>query len=112
MKTDIKKHMKPTKVKGLPESLRQELKTARLKHGWSQLELGQRIGLPQMHISAIETGKIVPRFNTLLDLVRILDYDFLMVHRSLVPTVQSLMRDYDDGTEERPLYADNEDSEE
>jgi transcriptional regulator with XRE-family HTH domain len=85
---------------------------ARQKRGWSQVELGRRVGMPQMHISGIETGKIVPRFDTLLDLVRVLDFDLVMVPRPLVPAVQGLIRDYrnpssdsdlDQG--ERPLYA-------
>jgi transcriptional regulator with XRE-family HTH domain len=90
-----------------------ELKQERLKRGWSQLELGRRVGLPQAHISAIETGKTVPRFDTLLDLVRVLDRDLVLVPRALVPAVQALIRNYrhgggtqhgDDG--EQPLYAD------
>ena len=57
-------------------------------------------------------GKIVPRFDTLLDLVRVLDRDLLMIPRALVPAVQALIRDNrshdrtaeaDEG--ERPLYA-------
>ena len=97
----------------LPERLREELKEARSKRGWSQLELGRRIGLPQAHVSAIETGRTVPRFDTLLDLVRVLDRDLVLVPRALVPAVQALIRDHrreaeapgEDG-EERPLYAD------
>jgi len=67
-----------------------------------------------MHISGIETGKIVPRFDTLLDLVRVLDHDLLMVPRALVPVVQALLRDHRrlDGAEpERPLYAVDDDDE-
>ena len=60
------------RLKQLPEAMRKELMAARLKRGWSQAELGQRAGLPQMHISGIETGKIVPRVDTMLDLVRVL----------------------------------------
>ena len=72
-----------------------------------------------MHISGIETGKIVPRFDTLLDLVRVLDRDLLMVPRALVPAVQALIRDHrrpdrdvnaDEG--ERSLYAAELDREE
>jgi len=63
-----------------------------------------------MHISAIESGKVVPRFDTLLDLVRLLDFDLLMVPRSLVPVAQALIRDHrspqsshaEEG--EQPLY--------
>jgi transcriptional regulator with XRE-family HTH domain len=102
--------MKPLRLNRLPEDLRRELKEARKKRGWSQLELGRRVGLPQAHISAIETGKTVPRYDTLLDLVRVLGRDLVLVPRPLVPAVQALIRDYrrgeGGGDEERPLYAD------
>lgn len=95
----------------LPDALRKDLVAARHKRGWSQAELGLRTGLPQMHISGIETGKIVPRFDTLLDLVRVLGFDLLLVPRTLAPAVQALIRDHrhpagvgtDEG--ERSLYA-------
>src|SRR5208282_5141821 len=94
MGKNIKKHIKPVRLGALPADMRRELKEARRKRGWSQAELGRRTGLPQMHISGIESGKIVPRYDTLLDLVRILDHDLLMVPRWLVPAVQALIRDY------------------
>jgi transcriptional regulator with XRE-family HTH domain len=99
------------RLKRLPDAMRKEMVAARHKRCWSQAELGQPSGLPQMHISGIETGKVVPRFDTLLDLVRVLGYDLLLVPRSLVPGVRALIRDHqhpaDEG--ERPLYAvDNE----
>src|SRR6266849_10373854 len=99
--------MNIARLHSLPEALRVELKEARKSRGWSQAELGQRSGLPQMHISGIETGKIVPRFDTLLDLVRVLGYDLLLVPRSLAPGVQALIRDHQHPADEseRPLYA-------
>lgn len=107
--------MRPTRLASLPEGLRKELKEARLKRGWSQLELGRRAGLPQAHVSAIETGRTVPRFDTLLDLVRVLDRDLVLVPRELVPAVQALIRDYRRTAEEGPegeaaraLYADDD----
>jgi len=110
MEKNIKKHIKPLRLKSLPADMRQQLKDERLKRGWSQAELGMRSGLPQMHISGIESGKIVPRFDTLLDLVRVLDQDILLIPRALVPAVQSLIRDHrhhdgSRGSDERPLYA-------
>lgn len=107
-------HIKRTRPTGLPDDLLRALIAARQALGWSQRELGGRVGLPQVHISGIETGKVVPRFNTLLDLVRVLGYDLLLVPRSLVPAVQSMSRDQsdpdrrspDDG--ERPLYASHD----
>jgi transcriptional regulator with XRE-family HTH domain len=109
MEKHIIKHIKPLRLEGLPEDLRRELKEARVTRGWSQRELGSRLGLPQMHISGIESGKIVPRYDTLLELVRILDRDLLMVPRALVPVVQSIIRDHfrhdqQGENEERALY--------
>jgi transcriptional regulator with XRE-family HTH domain len=108
----MRSHIKSTHNQGLPEAMREELRTERQRRAWSQAELGRRVGLPQMHISGIESGKIVPRFDTLQELVRVLGYDLLLVPRSLVPVAQALVRDHrnpqasqgaDEG--ERPLYA-------
>jgi len=93
MENNITKHINPLRLDGLPEDMRRALKEAREKRGWSQRELGSRLGLTQAHISGIESGKIVPRYDTLLELVRILDRDLLMVPRPR-PVVQSLIRDH------------------
>lgn len=113
----MQSHIAATRLKGLPDSMRRSLAEIRRAHGWSQAELGRRVGMPQVHISNIESGKVVPRFNTLLEIVRVLEYDLLLVPRPLIPAVQSLIRDYhqpgaasdiDEG--ERPLYAQRDDS--
>ncbi len=78
---------------GVPQALREQLKVRRRERGWTQQELGRRVGLPQMHISGIETGKVVPRFDTLLEIVRTLGDDLLLVPRTLVPAVQGLVRE-------------------
>ena len=113
MNQDIVSHINPLRFDGLPTGLREALKRARKNRGWSQRELSARLGLPQMHISRIESGKVVPRYDTLLDLVRILDHDLVMVPRSLVPVVESLVRDslrpdHQRDGEERSLYADGD----
>ena len=109
MKTNIKKDIKMLRLEALPDDLRRVLKEAREERAWTQRQLASRVGLTQKHISGIESGKIVPRYDTLLELVRALDRDLLMVPRALVPVVQSLVRDHltdqpGEG-EERPLYA-------
>ncbi len=115
MNKNITKHIKPLRLEGLPEDMRRALKEVREKRGWTQRELASRLGLTQTHISGIESGKIVPRYDTLLELVRILDRDLLMVPRALVPVVQSLIRDHarpDQGEgDERSLYANDADEE-
>ena len=67
-----------------------------------------------MHVSGIESGKIVPRFDTLLDYVRGLDHHLLLIPRTLVPAVMALVREHKasnrpGGEEERSLYAVSED---
>jgi len=105
--------MKPLRLGRLPKAFSDELRATRLRRGWSQAELGRQVGLPQPHVSGIETGRIVPRFDTLLDVVRVLGLDLVLVDRSLTPVVKALVRDARDGDAgdgERPLYAfDGED---
>jgi len=109
--------MESERSTGLPTEMREALLGARRARGWSQAELGKRVGLPQTHISGIETGKVSPRFNTLLDLVRVLDHDLLLVPRAMVPATQALIRDHrkpdeggpDEG--ERSLYAGDQEEE-
>ena len=110
MAIDTRKHIKPLRPKRLPADIRESIKDARGKRGWGQRELGAAVGLPQPHISAIESGEIVPRFDTLLEIVRALDLDLLLVPRSLVPVVQSLIRaQKEPESAERPLYAADDD---
>ena len=114
MDNDVTNDIKKLRLDGLPEDLRRTLKQARVNHGWSQRELASRAGLTQKHISSIESGKIMPRYDTLLELVRILEHDLIMVPRALVPAVQSMVRDHlrhdrrEEG-DERPLYAVDDD---
>ena len=38
------KHIKPTRLNQLPDAVRKEIIEARQKRGWSQIELGRRVG--------------------------------------------------------------------
>ena len=113
MVSDATKGVRPLRQKALPAELRRALIDARQKRGWSQRDLASRLGIGQRHISAIESGKIVPRYDTLLEMVRMLDRDLIMVPRALVPVVQSLVRDHlkdqEGEGEERSLYAADRD---
>jgi transcriptional regulator with XRE-family HTH domain len=109
MTYDAKNGVKPLRQKALPAEMRHALIEARKKCDWSQRDLASRLGIGQRHISGIESGKIVPRYDTLLEIVRMLDCDLIMVPRALVPIVGSLVRDHlkdEQGEgEERSLYA-------
>jgi len=107
--------MKQIRLKTLPDDLRRELRAVRKAKGWSQSELAQKAGLKQHHLSAIETGRIVPRYDTLLDILRVLDRDLVLVPRELQSAVQALIRDHRNRdahgqSKERSLYAQDEDT--
>ena len=107
----MKKHVKPVRFKALPIDLREAIKRGRAERGWSQRALGAAVRLPQAHISAIESGQVVPRFDTLIDILRLLNLDLLLVPRSLVPAVQNLIRAHNEPeSPEKPLYASDEDA--
>ena len=69
-----------------------ELKAARKAAGLSQTELGAKVGLPQSHISQIETGRIDIRLTSLMEISRALGLEPMAIPRALVPTVQSILR--------------------
>src|SRR2546429_9913964 len=108
MKNDVKKGVKPLRQKALPAELRRALREAREKRGWSQRDLASRLSGGQRPISGIESAKIVPRYDTLLQLVPALGPDLLPAPRALAPAVQSPLRDHlkDQPAEgdERTLY--------
>jgi transcriptional regulator with XRE-family HTH domain len=109
MVLDATKGVRLRRPKALPVELRRALIEARHKRRWSQRDLASHLRIGQRHISGIESGKVVPRYDTLLEIVRMLDHDLIMVPRALVPVVQSLVRDHHNDQEgegeERSLYA-------
>ncbi len=64
------------------------LKKARLEKGLSQRALGARVGVPQSHISKIESGLVDLQASSLIELARALELELMLVPRILVPTVQ------------------------
>ena len=80
----------------LSHTIRSAIRTARKNRGWSQSATAAQVGLTQKHVSMIESGKIMPRFDTLLDLIRALDLDLVIVPRSLTPTIDAMVHDLTD----------------
>lgn len=102
--------MKPLRLNALPSDVRQQLIESRKRRNLTQKELGARIGLSQKHVSEIENGKIAPRYDTVLELFRVLDLDLVVVPRRLVPVIRGIIADHyaDDRSahhdDDRPLY--------
>jgi len=81
-------------------TIQQQLRDVRRTQHISQKALGSRMGLPQSHLSAIETGKVDPRLSSIIEIARLLDYEPLLVPRTLLPTVRAML----EGQAEAPLW--------
>lgn len=68
------------------------LRVARDAKALSQRELSKLSGVPQSHISKIETGEVDLRLSSLIELARVLDLELTLVPRKSVPAVQSVIR--------------------
>ncbi len=84
----------------------ERLKTARLEKGLTQTELGNKLGLPQSHISKIEQGVSSPQLSTLSDMARVLDLELTLVPRLLLPAVRALLSGDD---KDKPRWQPDED---
>ena len=80
----------------LPPKIRAAIRQARRAQGRSQLDVARDVGLTQKHVSNIETGKVVPRFDTMLEIVWALNFDMVLVPRSATALVNSLVRGQSD----------------
>ena len=97
--------MEPRKSDGLPTAMLAEIRDARLAKNLTFEELGKSLGLTSRQISDIETGRVVPQFGTLSELLRLLALDLVVVPQALVPAVESLVQYERELEDDPPLYA-------
>jgi len=74
------------------EDIATNIREARLAKLLTQKELGQRVGLPQSHISKIEKGTVDLQLSSLVEIVRALDLDIKLVPRKAIPAVEGAVR--------------------
>src|SRR5215831_1754209 len=74
------------------EHLAEILREARQRQGLSQRAVSALSGVPQGHISKIESGAIDLRLSSLIELARALDLEVTLVPRNAVPAVKSIVR--------------------
>ncbi len=86
-------------------SILNKLKIARQEKGLNQTEFGNKLGLPQSHISKIERGETDPRLSTVVDMARIVDRELLLVPRRLAPVIRSMM---EGGQDQEPMWKPDE----
>ena len=73
-----------------PVEFVEALAQARRDRGLSQKALGARLGLPQSHISKIESGKTDLRLSSLIEFARQLDLELVLVPRKYLPAIRAL----------------------
>ncbi len=73
------------------KSIIEQLKSYRLAMGLKQAVMGEKIGLPQSHLSKIESGGTDPRLSTVLDMARALDQELVLIPRQLLPQLRALV---------------------
>lgn len=73
------------------DEILQTLRIAREQSGLSQRDLSARIGVPQSHISKIESGATDLRLSSLVELARALDYELVLVPRKALAAVEVIV---------------------
>ena len=87
------------------EPIAERLKEARERKGLSQRQLGKLVGVPQSHISKIESGAVDLRLSSLVELARALDLELTVVPRKSLSAVQSIARSGEAGSGDAPERA-------
>lgn len=83
---------------GKPEQTRaiilvESLVKARRQKGLTQKAVATQLGIPQSHLSRIESGTVDLRTSNLVELARLLELELVLVPRSLVPAVAKLVQE-------------------
>lgn len=74
------------------EHIAASLKESRENKGLSQRELSARSGVPQSHISKIESNAVDLRLSSLASLAHALDLELALIPRKAAPAVRSIAR--------------------
>ena len=74
------------------EELAASLREARIAKALTQKALGQRVGLPQSHISKIEKGAVDLKLSSLVEIARALELEIKLVPRKALPAVEGAVR--------------------
>ena len=64
---------------------------ARKQKSLSQTELGEKLGMPQSHISKIERKETDLRLSSVIDMARVLGLELVLVPRDKLNTLQHLI---------------------
>lgn len=74
------------------EHLARRLRDVRKAQGMSQRTLSAKAGIPQSHISKIESGAVDLRVSSLVEIARVLNLELELVPRNSVSAVRAIAR--------------------
>lgn len=74
------------------EEIAANIREARIAKALTQKALGQRVGLPQSHISKIEKGAVDLKLSSLVEIARALELEIKLVPRKALPAVEGAVR--------------------
>jgi transcriptional regulator with XRE-family HTH domain len=79
-----------------------QLKKTRENRGLSQRELSARSGIPQGHISKIESGNVDLRLSSLVAIARVLELEFALIPRKHLSAINSIVGRANSKSNEEP----------
>ena len=90
-------------------SLLLELKGIRKQKHLSQIRVSELIRMPQGHLSNIENGKVDPKLSSVMEIARVLDHELILVPRSSLALVNSVLKGSQDDATTPAWLPDDED---
>lgn len=84
------------------------IRVQRNRRGISQLELGERLKMPQSQIARFEAGERDIRLSTLMEIARALDLEPMLVPKRLIPAVRYMIEAPEQRTASGPRLVGND----
>lgn len=79
------------KMRNVLTNIIKALKIARKNKELSQAQLAKKLGVPQSHLSKIESGTIDIRLSSLIEIARTLELEPMLISRDKVSIVQAIL---------------------
>jgi len=87
------------------------LRVARFRKRLSQSDLAVKLGVPQSHISKIESGKINPTLGIVTEIARALDCELMLIPKKFAIAVKSTLQARTANSTTPPAYTLSDDEE-